>query len=66
MTPTQYQWDEISKLIPVMAQLGYCLRYMEIVPAGQLVLIFHHCDQRSVRRIFTYQPQEEDSNDSHS
>jgi hypothetical protein len=56
MTPTEAQWNTLCRLVPTLAQLDWCVRYMEVVPGGQLAVVAHYCLKRSQRRIFAISP----------
>ena len=52
MMPNQAQWESLRNLVSTLAQMNFCIRYMQVVPGGQLVVIAHHCSDRTHRKVF--------------
>ncbi len=51
-TPTTLQWNALCNLVPTLAQTDWCVRYLEVMPGGQLAVVAHACFHKSQRRVF--------------
>lgn len=56
MTPTEAQWTTLCRLVPVLAQTYWCIRYMEIMPGGQLAVVAQYDSERQRRLVFSISP----------
>lgn len=50
--PTEAQWSSLCRLVPTLAQTDWCVRYLEVMPGGQLAVVAQACFQKSQRRVF--------------